>query len=119
MRVIGVKSFDHSTDNLLAAIGLLVAVPAIYFFTGSFLKYEMNLLTDVDIYVPSPVVMIGGLLISNSLNLYSIAIKRSQGARTVSNSIKSRPINAVVFFIGVIFLIALLGYVIMENLTEV
>ncbi len=101
------KSLNHNTDNMLAAIGLLVAVPAIYFFTGSFLKYEMNLLTDVDIYVPSPVVMIGGLLISILLNLYPIFIKKSQGASTVSNSIKSRPINAVVIFIGVIFLIAL------------
>ena len=70
MTFVAVKSLNHNTDNLLAAIGLLAAVPAIYFFTGSFLKYEMSLLADVDIYVPSPAVMVGGLLIPIFLNLY-------------------------------------------------
>lgn len=79
----------------------------------------MNLLTGVDILVPPPVVMIGGLLFSILLNLYPIFIKKSQGTYTVSPSIKTRPLNVIVLIIGVLFLIALLGYVVIENLAVV
>ena len=59
-------------DATLAFVGLLLALPAIYFFTGSFLKYEMNLLSNIEIIVFSPSVLIGGLLVAIVLNLFSL-----------------------------------------------
>ena len=112
---------DRSTDNILAIVGLLVALPAIYFFTGSFLKYEMNLLTSVDLFVPPPVVMLGGLLFAIILNLYPLVRQRDRNTNsefTLSRVIKTKLWNIIIFFIGGLFLTLLLGYVVLENLAE-
>ena len=107
-------------DNILAGVGLTVALPAIYFFTGSFLKYEMNLLTNFEIFVPPPAIMIGGLILAIGINLFPLFRFNSSNARGIlfSNRIKSRPWNALIISISVLILILLFGYVLLENLTE-
>jgi len=113
-----VQSSSYRVANLVAVAGLLVALPAIYFFTGSFLKYEISLLDNVDILVPPPVVVIGGLLFSIILNLYPIVSVKVRGASTVSQAIQSRPWNVIILTISILFLAALIGYVSLENLME-
>ncbi|GJL56589.1 MAG: hypothetical protein NPIRA02_37210 [Nitrospirales bacterium] len=60
------QTSTHITDHILAGVGLLVVLPAIYFFTGSVLKYELKVLLDVDIFVPPPVMMVGSLFLKST-----------------------------------------------------
>ena len=114
------RLLSRKIDNILAVVGLLVALPGMYFFTGSFLKYEMNLLSRVEIFVPPPAVMIGGLLLAILLNLFSLLRLKSANVRgTLTTSlVKSKNWNAFIISIAVLFLTLLLGYVLVENLAE-
>ena len=114
------QSSQRSIDDALAFLGLLLALPAIYFFTGSFLKYEMNLLANVEISIPPPRVMIGGLLVAIILNLFSLFRIKSTSAAgtTIARTLRSRALNAIIAGIALLFLSLLLGYVLLENLAE-
>ena len=69
-REVGVNPLSNrGLDYAMAVLGFFVALPAIYFFIGSFLKYELNLFPNVEIIVPPPWVLIGGLLMAIILNL--------------------------------------------------
>ena len=81
----------------------------------------MNLLTSVDLFVPPPVVIIGGLLFAIILNLYPLFRQRDRNTNsefTLSRVIKTKLWNIIIFFIGGLFLTLLLGYVVLENLVE-
>jgi hypothetical protein len=107
-------------DNIIAVVGLLVALPGIYFFTGSFLKYEMNLLSRVEIFIPPPEVMIGGLLLAILLNFFSCLCPRSANVRgtLTTRLVKPKIWNAFIISIAVVFLILLIGYILIENIAE-
>ena len=112
---------DRNADTLLAVFGFLVALPAMYFFTGSFLKYEMNLLGGVEIFVPPPTVMIGGLLVAITANFYPLfrqKFHKTDRAPIFCQIIQTRPWNVMMFLLGTLFLMLLLGYVLFENLAE-
>ncbi len=111
---------SRKIDNILAVVGLLVALPGIYFFTGSFLKYEMNLLSRVEIFVPPPAVMIGGFLLAILLNLFSLLRLKSMNARGTSTTslVASKFWNVCIISIAVLFLTLILGYVFVENIAE-
>lgn len=113
---------NRNTDNLLAMVGFLIALPGIYFFTGSFMKYELNLLASIDILVPPPAVMIGGLLFAIILNVYPLIRQRATIADRAVTSyqvFKARPWNTIILLLGGLYLTLLLGYVVMENLAEI
>ena len=107
-------------DATLAFVGLLLALPAIYFFTGSFLKYEMNLLSNIEIIVFSPSVLIGGLLVAIVLNLFSLFRLKSTTSLefTAAVVIREKALNIAIAGIALLFLALLLGYVFLENLAE-
>lgn len=110
-------SLPHRPDKTLALLGLVLSLPAVYFFTGSFLKYEMNLLPNAEILVPPPVVMIGGLLVAMILNLFSLFRTKVHEA-SLTKRLRSKLLNVMVAGLALLFLILLLGYVLAENLTE-
>ena len=113
---------NRHNDHILALVGFLVALPAMYFFTGSVLKYELNILANVDILVPPPWVMIGGLLLALILNLYPFIrqlSRRADGAFISYHEIKTVPWNASMCLLASLFLFLLLGYVLVENLMEI
>jgi len=108
------------SDNLLGLIGLFAALPAIYFVTGSILKYEFGLLQSVEIHTFPPAVLLGGGLLAIALNIYSIfhlKVFRSHNAFTLSFTVNLKPFNLVVFTAGVLVILLLVGYVIVENLS--
>lgn len=105
-------------DRALAALGLVAALPAIYFFTGSFLKYELGLLDGVEIFLFHPSVLIGGPLLSVVLNLFSLLFhfgERGKGGKE-QNSHKAIWANLLSLSLAILFLLLLLGYVVVENL---
>ena len=111
---------SRKIDNILAVVGLLVALPGIYFFTGSFLKYEMSLLSRVEIFVPPPVVMIGGFLLAILLNVFSLFRLKSMNVRgkLTTSLVASKFWNACIIGIAFLFLTLILGYVLVENIAE-
>ena len=112
------KTVIRKIDNIFAMVGLLVAIPALYFVSGNILKYELNMLPNVNILPLSPIVLIGGLLIAIMLNFYSVLHQRKSDAFSVYEIVKTRLWNVIVFAIGAMFLTLLLGYVVVENLLE-
>ena len=111
----------RKTDTFLAFVGFLVALPAMYFFTGSFLKYELNLFPNTVILVPPPIVMIGGLLLAILLNVYPIIRHRAgepNSALMWIPALKAVRWNASMVFLGALFLFLLVGYVLVENILE-
>ena len=112
----------HSqTDIVLSVIGFLPALPTMYFFTGSFLKYELHLLPSADILVPPPIVMIGGLLLAILLNLYPL-IRQSAGKPDSvfwwSTALTAVRWNVMTVLLSTLFLSLLFGYVLVENYLE-
>ena len=112
---------SRKIDNILAVVGLLVALPGIYFFTGSFLKYEMNLLSRVEIFVPPPAVMIGGFLLAILLNFFSLFCLKSTNVRRAltTSLVASKFWNVCIISIAVLFLALILFYVLVENISEI
>lgn len=85
------------------------------------MKYQLHLFSTVDILVPPPAIMIGGLLFAMILNLYPLIHQldsKSDISNTAYRVIKAKPWNVTIFFVGTLFLILLLGYVIVENYAE-
>ncbi len=111
---------SRKIDNILAVVGLLVALPGIYFFTGSFLKYEMNLLSRVEIFVPPPAIMIGGFLLAILLNFFSLLCLKSTNVRGTSTTslVESKFWNACIIVIAALFLTQIIGYIHVENIAE-
>jgi hypothetical protein len=108
------------SDNFFSLIGLFAALPAIYFVTGSILKYESGLLQGVQIHTFPPVVLLGGGLLAIALNIYPIfhlKVLRSYNAFTLSFTVNLKPFNLLVFTAGVLVILLLVGYVIVENLS--
>ena len=111
---------NRMLDHILAGVGLVVALPAIYFFTGSFLKYELNLLPNFDIFIPPPIVMVGGLLLAIVLNMFPLLwIQPMRGQKSPAMRLVTlKPWNTAIVGIAGVFLALLLGYVLVENLAE-
>ncbi len=102
-----------SRNSLLGWLGLGVALPALYFVTGSILKYELHLLDTVEIYVFPPWVLIGGLTLALLLN-GSTLIPWNRQSDACTRSI----FNRVIALASGLCLLVLLLYVIVENLSE-
>ena len=108
-------------NNMLASLGLCCAVPAWYFVIGSVLKYELGSLGSVQIREFHPVVLVGGLALSLSLNLWPFF----KPDRLVNSSeegiiawLKGRGLNAALAVISGVCLLVLLLYIVTENLLE-
>ena len=98
------KTVIRQIDYSLAVVGLLAALPALYFVSGNILKYELKMLPNVNIVPLPPIVLVGGLLIAIMLNYYSLLHQRKSGTFTAYEIIKTRPWNVIVFVIGALLL---------------
>ncbi len=109
------------TNYWLAAFGLVSALPATYFVTGSILKYELGYLAGTSIYPLSPAILLGGLLIAVVLNLFAVLrlhTEAKEGVIRFTASLGIRPGNLLVLALGAAILFILLGYVVVENLVS-
>jgi len=107
-----------STNSLFALTGLIAALPAIYFVTGSILKYELGLLQSVQIHTFPPAVLLGGGLLALVLNLYTVIglkLLRTNNACTVNLTVKFKPLNLLVLAVSGLIILTLVSYVIVEN----
>ena len=110
------KTVINQIDNILVMVGLLAILPGLYFVSANILKYELNILPNINIIPLSPIVLIGGLLLAIILNFYSILHQRRSGTHTAYEIVKTRLWNVIVFVMGALFLTLLLGYAVVENL---
>ena len=109
-----------SRDNIFALIGLIAAMPVVYFMTGSVMKYELSLLQSVDIYTFTPAVLLGGSLLAVALNIYpvfSVKFSRSHSSCTLSFTVNLKPLNLLVLAAAALITLVLAVYLIFENLT--
>ena len=115
--------FSYSSSHyFLAGIGLLSACPALYFVTGSILKYELGLLHNVTIHPFHPIILLGGLFVAMALNIYpalSVGMQRTDGTLTLSLTLNRRSWNLIILIMSTVLLTILLGYVVTENLLEI
>ena len=109
-----------SQDKLFALIGLIAALPVIYFVTGSIMKYELGLLQSIQIHTFPPALLLGGGLLALVLNFYPLvrlSFLRSHNSFTLSVTLNFKPLNFMVFSAAGLIMLVLVGYVIAENLT--
>ena len=110
-----------SSHYFLAGIGLLSTCPALYFVTGSILKYELGVLHHVTIHQFHPIILLGGLFIAIALNIYpafSVGRQRTDGTPTFSINLNLRSWNLIILILSTVLLTILVGYVVTENLLE-
>lgn len=110
-----------NTHHVLAGLGLLAALPALYFVTGSILKYELGLLPGVSIYPVPPVILLGGTFIAVALNVYPalrLRLTQDTGTFTLSLTVHLWSWNMVILTLSGLVTAILVGYVIVENLMK-
>ena len=110
-----------NTHHVLAGLGLLSALPAFHFVTGSILKYELGLLPGVSIYPVPPVILLGGTFIAVALNVYPalrLRLTQDTGTFTLSLTVHLWSWNMVILTLSGLVTAILIGYVIVENLME-
>lgn len=107
--------------NITAAIGFLVAIPAIVFVTLNLLKYQFGVLPGIDVPAFHPAVLLGGGMAAVLLNAWSILefrISRENRKVWLSFGFTWRPWNIAVLGVAGLFLLILVAYVILENLAH-
>ena len=109
------------SNNMLAFLGLFCAAPAGYFVIGSVLKYELGLLGAVQIREFHPVMLVAGLALSLTLNLWPFfkpdRLVNFPEEGTVA-WLKGRGLNVALAVISGACLLVLLLYIVTENLLE-
>ncbi len=106
----------------LAALGLLLAMPALYFVSANVLKYELNALPEMRVLPIHPAVLLGGLLLAAALNLWPVlhvGARRSSDALTIMITLRARLWNLASFGIAAVTLGTLLIYAVMENIEHI
>ena len=110
-----------TSRRVVGWIGLLCSLPAFYFVTGMVLKHELGLVPTAQIYVFSPIVLVGGLALALGLSrplVLRLKLEKGDRAVTLSATLLRRPWNLLVVGGSGLFLAVLVGYVIVENLLE-
>lgn len=103
----------------LAAAGVLVALPALYFVTANLVKYELGLYPALPVYPFSPFIVLGGLLLAVALNLYPIVqahVSFEDQVLAVSLRVRMQTWNGAVVAVGALYLGILGAYLVVENL---
>ena len=115
--------FSYSSSHyFLAGIGLPSACPALYFVTGSILKFELGLLRNVTIHPFHPIILLGGLFVAIALNIYPafrVGMQKTDGTLTFSITLNLRSWNLIILTLSTVLLTILGGYVVTENLLEI
>jgi len=115
------RSFDHQICHLLALVGAIAALPAVYFVIGNILTFELGLFPGIQIRAISPATLLGGCLIAALLNVWPVfrSVRADQGLRSwLAEVVQARKSNLVVLGIGTFFLLFLLAYAVVENLVQ-
>ena len=102
----------------LAALGLLLTMPALYFVIANLLKYQLNVLPGMRVLPIHPALLLGGLVLAGLLNLWPlvrIVTKRMDDLLTIIISLRVRLWNLVILGLAVVTLSTLLIYVAVEN----
>ena len=109
----------EGSNSWLAGLGLLFSTPALYFVTANVLKYELNAAPGLDVVPIHPAVLLGGLVLAATLNLWPvmrISTRRTADALTFSLTLRARAWNLAVLGVAAAALSALLLYAAIENL---
>jgi hypothetical protein len=104
-----------------AILGLIAAIPLLLFVSLNILKYELGLMPGIEIIPIHPAVIVGGGMAAILLNAWSIMqfrVTREDHKLWVMLGFVNRPWNLVVLLLAGAFLLAVLGYVVVENLTH-
>ena len=113
------RSLDAQICHLLALVGTIAALPAVYFVIGNILTFELGLFPGVEIQPIAPAILLGGCLIAALLNVWPVlgSVRADQGLRSwFAEVVQARKSNLVVLGIGTFFLLFLLTYAVLENL---
>lgn len=106
------------SSGLLAALGLFLAMPAIYFVSANVLKYELNVLPGLHVLRIHTGVLLGGPALAVILNLWPVlrlGIRRTVGVLTIIITLRARPWNLVSLGLATVILGTLLFYGVVEN----
>ncbi len=111
------QASESTQSKVLALLGFLFAVPAIYFVLGSLLKYQLGLLQNTDIVVIPPAVILGGVLLALLANLPPCLKQLTTQSKSAFFRI-AFSINGIVVLLCTGCLAVLLVYIVSENLLE-
>jgi hypothetical protein len=103
----------------LAALGLLLTMPALYFVSANVLKYELNALPGLRVLPIHPAVLLGGLVLAGMMNLWPllhVAARRIDDLLTIIITLRLRLWNLVSLGLAVATLGTLLIYAVVENI---
>ena len=121
-------------NRRLAVVGFVLLLAPLYFVSASLLKYGMGIGFLFDpleavltvagrrevFNLVSPVVFLGGLCLALALNVYAVLrfhVSREDGAIVSTVRVTPGLSNIAVAVASVLLLVALVGYVILENFT--
>ena len=105
-------------NGWLAALGLLLTMPALYFVIANLLKYQLNVLPGMRVFPIHPALLLGGLMLAVMLNLWPLlrlTTSKIDDLLTIIISLRVRLWNLVILGIAVVTLSTLLIYVAVEN----
>ncbi len=105
-------------NGWLAALGLLLITPAVYFVIANLLKYELNALPGLRVLPIHPALLLGGLMLAVMLNLWpllGLTTRKIDDLLMIIISLRVRLWNLVILGIAVVTLSTLLIYVAVEN----
>ena len=90
--------FTEGSNRGLAVLGLLLAMPALYFVIANVLKYELNVLPGLRVLPIHPAVLVGGLALAAMLNLWpvlNVGAQRTREVLTIIITLRARLWNLV------------------------
>lgn len=115
-------SLIEDANGRLAALGLLLAMPALYFVSANILKYELNALPGLRVLSIHPAVLLGGLVLAVVLNLWPVlhvGARRTGAVLTIMITLRARLWNLVSLGIAAVTLGTLLLYAVVENIGQI
>ena len=108
--------------NWSAAIGLILALPAVLFVSLNVLKYELGLLPGIEVAPLHPALLLGSALGALLLNVWAVLevrLEQREDRVWLMLGFANRPWNWAVLALAGLFLSLLLAYAVVENAARV
>ncbi len=111
-----------SIHSLTAIAGVAAALPLVFFVTSNVLKYDLGFFSGWEIPNIHPAILLGGALLALILNAWStFDFSMSRRGRTIRVTVEfvARRWNFAVLALAALFILAVLLYLIVENVASV
>ncbi len=109
---------SEKNHRITAALGIAATLPLVIFVTANVLKYELGFLSEWQVPLIHPAILIGGVLVAiivNAGSIFDIVVSRSGRKLNIEIEITANTWNLTALILACVFFAVMIMYLLVEN----